>query len=375
MARPKKDEAVVTETKSDLKYDLSKIDAALTEIKKQIGTDSIINVGSIETIPRVPCRSPTIGYIFGAGGTPMGKIIELYGPESAGKSLVAQNIIADFQRIGKFAAYIDLEYSFDPKYAAIQGVDCSPEKFALIQPNSGEDAFTAVERLAESGQVGVIVFDSIAAAVPKAELEGEMTDAQMGAQARLMGKGLRKVTAVLGKNNCCLVLINQTRSKIGISYGDPTVTPGGAAAKFFSSIRCEVRKGDKDEGEDGEDMIGIKAKIKNVKNKTSVPFRKGEIFISFKDGIDVYGEYVDFGVSFGIIQKGGAWYTGPNGERFQGRANVIKALKENETLFNSIKEKVDAQLKGNPIQDVELPETISVEDNSIESLASQALGD
>jgi|GEM_PF-227893 len=152
-------------------------------------------------------------------------------------------------------------------------------------------------------------------------------------------------------------------------------TPGGNALKFWASIRCEVRKGDKDEGEDGEDMIGIKAKIKNVKNKTSVPFRKGEIFISFKDGIDVYGEYVDFGVSFGIIQKGGAWYTGPNGERFQGRANVIKALKENETLFNSIKEKVDAQLKGNPIQDVELPETISVEDNSIESLASQALGD
>lgn len=151
-------------------------------------------------------------------------------------------------------------------------------------------------------------------------------------------------------------------------------TPGGAAAKFFSSIRCEVRKGDKDEGEDGEDMIGIKAKIKNVKNKTSVPFRKGEIFISFKDGIDVYGEYVDFGVSFGIIQKGGAWYT-IGTEKVCGREKVIALLKENETLFNEIKEKIDAQLKGNPIQDVELPETISAEDNSIASLASQALGD
>jgi len=189
-----------------------------------------------------------------------------------------------------------------------------------------------------------------------------------------MGKGLRKAWAIAAKNNCTLIFLNQIRMKIGVIMGNPETQPGGQALRFMAHIRCEVRKGDKDEGEDGGDMVGIKARIKNVKNKTSVPFRKGEIFISFKDGIDVYGEYVDFGVSFGIIQKGGAWYT-VGTEKICGREKVISLLKSDETLFNSIKEKVDAQLKGNPIQDVELPETISVEDNSIESLASQALGD
>lgn len=373
MARPKKDEAVVTETKSDLKYDLSKIDAALAKTKKEIGESSVISIGELKDYKRIASRSPTIGYVFGGGGTANPIIIELYGPESAGKTLVAENILADFQREGHFVGFVDAEYSFNAKYAEIQGLDTSPEKFALVQPDSGEDAFTAIINLASTGQVRCIAIDSVAALVPQAELNGEMENMQMGALARLMGKGLRKAWAIAAKNNCTLIFLNQIRMKIGVIMGNPETQPGGQALRFMAHIRCEVRKGDKDEGEDGEDMVGIKARIKNVKNKTSVPFRKGEIFISFKDGIDVYGEYVDFGVSFGIIQKGGAWYT-IGTDRFQGRANIIKGLKENETLFNSIKEKVDAQLKGNPIQDVELPETISVEDNSIESLASQALG-
>ncbi len=520
MARPKKE---VSEEKAEnkaVKYDLSKIDSVIMDIKKELSEDVVIDVDKIPEIPRIPTRSPVIGYVFGAGGTPEGRIIELYGPESSGKTLIAQNIMADFQKEGKFAAMVDAEFSFDAKFAKIQGLDVSPDKFKLFQPNCGEDAFTIVERLAESGQVSCITIDSIAALVPTAEMNGKMTDQQMGAQARMIGKGLRKVAGICSKNKCTLIVLNQLRMKIGVMFGNPecvtpntyvdidtskmkmedlfkkanlnyvsmeknipydisdfnlkiksynhekneveykkilsvirkddsevyelkngnnillkctsnhrifnpeindyiyigdvksgfaqtesgkiipfevfktdevspildlevednenyfsngilshNTTPGGVALKFWASIRCEVRKGEKDEGEKDEDVIGIKVRIKNVKNKTSVPFRKGEIFISFKDGIDVYGEYVDFAVSMEIIKKGGAWFT-IGEERIQGRKNVIETLKNNEVLFNEIKSKVDEQLRGNPIVDVELPETIEEE----KSLAEQALG-
>lgn len=368
-----KAEAVVkSEPSKKGQVDLSKIDAALLNIKKSIGEDSLISIDEIKDYTRVPSRSPVIGYVFGGGGTPTPTIIELYGPESAGKTLVAENILADFQRKGGFVAFVDAEFSFNSKYAAIQGLDCSKEKFALVQPNSGEDAFTAIEALASSGQVRAIAIDSVAALVPQAELNGEYQDAQMGAQARMMGHGLRKVWAIASKNNCTLIFLNQIRMKIGVMFGNPETQPGGQALKFFAHIRCEVRKGEKNEGEENEDMVGIIAKIKNIKNKTSVPFRKGEIFISFKDGIDIYGEYVDFGVSMGFIQKGGAWYT-IEGERFQGRANAIVGLKTNKSLFETIKVKVDAQLAGNPLTDVKLPE--SEEADPVKSLADQAGGE
>ena len=354
--------------------DLSKIDFAIAEIKKQLGDDVVIDVTSIPDIPRVPTRSPVIGYIFGAGGTPIGRIIELYGPESAGKTLIAQNIMADFQREGKFVAMVDAEFSFSAKYAQIQGLDVSPAKFRLFQPNAGEDAFTIVEKLAESGQISCITVDSIAALVPQAEMEGEMTDAQMGAQARMIGKGLRKIAGICAKNNCTIIFLNQLRMKIGVMFGNPETTPGGQALKFWASIRCEVRKGEKDEGEENEDMVGIAAKVKNVKNKTSVPFRKGEIFISFKEGIDIYGEYVDFGVSMGFIDKKGAWYAYGEERIGQGRANTIQFLKDHNDFFEAIKSKVDAQLAGNPLVDVKLPES-TVEQDSIKSLAKQAGGE
>ena len=523
MAKRKEEENVEVESEN-LKYDLSKIDSAILSIKKELSEDTVIDVGVVTEMPRTPTRSPTIGYIFGSGGTPHGKIIELYGPESSGKTLVAENIMADFQREGKFVAMVDAEFSFDAKYAQVQGLDVSKEKFALFQPNCGEDAFTIVEKLASTGQVSCITVDSIASLVPTAEMNGEMTDQQMGAQARMIGKGLRKVAGICSKNKCTLIVLNQLRMKIGVIFGNPecvtpdtyididvsidkmkmedlfkkanlnyvsmeknipydisdfnlkiksynhekneieykkilsvvrkddsevyelkngnntllrctsnhrifnpeindyiyigdvksgfaqtesgetipfevfktdevspildlevednenyfsngilshNTTPGGLALKFWASIRCEVRKGEKDEGEKDEDVIGIKARIKNVKNKTSIPFRKGEIFISFKDGIDVYGEYVDFAVSMGIVQKGGAWFT-VNGNRLQGKANVVKFLKDNNEAFEIIKEKVDSQLSGNPTIEVELPETIE-ESNSISSLADQAL--
>lgn len=370
MARPKKEVSEEKAENKSVKYDLSKIDSVIMDIKKELSEDVVIDVDKIPEIPRIPTRSPVIGYIFGAGGTPEGRIIELYGPESSGKTLVAQNIMADFQKEGKFVAMVDAEFSFDAKFAKIQRLDVSPDKFKLFQPNCGEDAFTIVEKLAESGQVSCITVDSIAALVPTAEMNAEMTDQQMGAQARMIGKGLRKIAGICSKNKCTIIFINQLRMKIGVMFGNPETTPGGNALKFWASIRCEVRKGEKDEGEKDEDAIGIKARIKNVKNKTSVPFRKGEIFISFKDGIDVYGEYVDFAVSMEIIKKGGAWFT-VGEERIQGRKNVIETLKNNEALFNEIKSKVDEQLRGNPIQDVELPETIEAEEKS---LAEQALG-
>ncbi len=373
MAKQKKEDSVNTEVKNEsYAYDLSKIDLAMIEIKKALGDDVIIDVTKIPEIPRVKTRSPIIGYVFGAGGTPVGRIIELYGPESAGKTLVAENIMADFQREGKFACFVDAEFSFDAKYAQIQGLDVSPDKFRLFQPNAGEDAFTIIEKLAESGQVGIITVDSIAALVPQAEMEASMENQQMGAQARMIGKGLRKIAGICAKNNCTIIFLNQLRMKIGVMFGNPETTPGGQALKFWASIRCEVRKGDKDDGEDGEDSIGIKARIKNIKNKTSVPFRKGEIFISFKDGIDVYGEYLDFGVSMGFIEKKGAWYSCGEERIGQGRSNASQFLKDNLELFEIIKSKVDAQLQGNPIIDVDLP--VSEEKSEVQSLAEAALG-
>ena len=368
----KKTDVVVTE-KPKVKYDLSKIDSALLGIKKDIGEDSIVDITTIPKIPRVPTKSPTLGHILGDGGTPLGRIIEIYGPESSGKSLLAQNIGADYQNDGKFVAYIDTEFSFDPAYASVQGLDVSPEKFKLFQPNTGEDAFTIAERIAETGQVGLIIMDSVATMIPKAELEGEMTDAQMGAQARMMGKGLRKIAGICAKNNCTIIFINQIRMKIGVMFGNPETTPGGNALKFYASIRLEVRKVETQDGEnDGDDALGIKARVKNVKNKTFVPYRKGELFFSFKDGIDIWSEYVNFGVSLGVVNKAGAWYS-YNSERLgQGLKNTAQYFKEHPVLFSEIKKAVDAKLTGDPTISVTLPETPVVEAPSGSGLAALA---
>jgi recombination protein RecA len=216
MARPKKEDVVTTQVENkNSNINLGKINEALSNIKKQIGESSVVKINEIKDYYRIPSRSPTIGYVFGCGGTANPIIIELYGPESAGKTLVAENILADFQRCGHFVAFVDAEYSFNAKYAEIQGLDTSEEKFALVQPDCGEDAFTAIINLAQTGQVRCIAIDSVAALVPQAELNGEMTDQQMGAMARMMGKGLRKAWAIAAKNNCTLIFLNQIRMKIG----------------------------------------------------------------------------------------------------------------------------------------------------------------
>lgn len=379
MGRPRKEdmtEKIESADTSKLKFDFSLIEKATLDIKKQIGENTIVETDTIPRIARIPTRSPNLGRLMGVQGTPKGRIIEIYGPESSGKSLLAQNIIADFQTEGNHAVYIDAEFSFDPEYATIQGMDCRKGMLTLALPDKGEDAFTIAEEYAKTGQVGIICIDSLAACVPQAELEGEMTDQQMGAQARLIGKGLRKLTAILGKTGTTLILINQLRMKIGVMFGNPETTPGGNAPKFWSSIRLEVRKMEtKDSDNEKEDALGIKSRVKCVKNKTSVPFRKCEMYFSFKDGVDVWGEYVDFGVALNLIDKKGAWYAYGEEKIGQGRDNAIKFLKENETVFTTIKTKVDEELKGNPTKKIELPisEVAPLPVDQEKSLAEAAL--
>jgi recombination protein RecA len=354
----------LAQTREPRKLDFDALDKAFEEIKKSVGEDAIIDSENVLKIPRIPAKSPTLGWILGGGGTPEGRIIEIYGPESAGKSLLAQNIGADYQRAGKFVTYIDAEYSFDPEYANIQGLSVKKDQFRLFQPNTCEDAFTIAEKLASSGQVGLIIMDSLAAMVPQAELEGEMTDQQMGLQARVIGKGLRKLTGILGKTGTTIILINQLRMKIGVMFGNPETTPGGNAPKFYSSIRLDVRRASiDDDGKDSEvDARGIRARVKNIKNKTSIPFRKGELYFSFTEGIAIHEEYLNFAVSYGFIDKKGAWYSYGEERVGQGKDNSVKFLKENLEFFEEIKRKVDERLQGNPAEKITLEVSPVVEE-------------
>lgn len=375
----------MAQTREPRKLDFDALDKAFEDIKKEIGEDVIIESEEVKRIPRIPSKSPTLGWILGGGGTPEGRIIEIYGPESAGKSLLAQNIGADYQRAGKFVSYIDAEYSFDPEYANIQGLSIKKDQFRLFQPNTCEDSFTIAEKLASSGQVGLIIMDSLAAMVPKAELEGSMEDQQMGLQARVIGKGLRKLTGILGKTGTTIILVNQLRMKIGVMFGNPETQPGGNAPKFYSSIRLDVRRASiDDDGKDSnEDARGIRARVKNIKNKTSIPYRKGELYFSFTEGIAIHEEYLNFAVSYGFIEKKGAWYSCGDERVGQGKDNSVKYLKENPEFFEDIKRKVDERLQGNPAEKITLEVSPAAEeiekpkrkkkDEDIISIASEAL--
>jgi recombination protein RecA len=351
MGRPKKDSTEVLEKNSN--FDFSKIDAAISEIKKSFGEEVVINTDEIRKIPRVHLDSPILGYIMGDGGCPRGRVIELYGPESSGKSLLSQFIGSNFQRDGLFVVYVDTEHTFDSSYANIIGLKTTPDKFKLFQPDCGEDALSIAEKMAETGQVGLIIMDSVAAMTPKAELEGEMTDMQMGAQARMMGKGLRKLSGILSKSNTTIIFINQIRSGIGPYAG--VTTPGGNALKFFSSIRLEVRKIETSGGSDTEDASGIKSRVKCIKNKTGIPFRKGEMDFNFKTGVDFYKEYLDFAVSLELIKKGGAWYTYGE-DKFCGSKAIIEEFRTKPEYFKEIKNKIDTILSEDPSKKIDLIE-------------------
>ncbi|MEJ9280798.1 MULTISPECIES: recombinase RecA [Ureibacillus] len=314
------------------------LDMALKQIEKQFGKGSIMKLGEKTDlqISTVPSGSLALDAALGVGGYPRGRIIEIYGPESSGKTTVALHAIAEVQAQGGQAAFIDAEHALDPIYAQKLGVNI--DELILSQPDTGEQALEIAEALVRSGAIDIIVIDSVAALVPKAEIEGEMGDSHMGLQARLMSQALRKLSGVINKSNTICIFINQVRDKIGVMFGNPETTPGGRALKFYSSIRLEVRRAETIK--QGSEMIGSKTKIKVVKNKVAPPFRTAEVDIMFGEGISKEGEIVDIGAELDIIQKSGSWYS-YNDERIgQGRENVKQFLKANPEIRDEIAQKI-----------------------------------
>jgi recombination protein RecA len=314
------------------------LEMALKQIEKQFGKGSIMKMGEqAETrISTVPSGSLALDAALGVGGYPRGRIIEIYGPESSGKTTVALHAIAEVQAKGGQAAFIDAEHALDPKYAHQLGVNI--DELLLSQPDTGEQALEIAEALVRSGAVDIIVIDSVAALVPKAEIEGEMGDAHVGLQARLMSQALRKLSGAINKSKTIAIFINQIREKVGVMFGNPETTPGGRALKFYSTVRLEVRRAET--LKQGNDMVGNKTKIKVVKNKVAPPFRTAEVDIMYGEGISKEGEIIDLGSELDIVQKSGSWYS-YNDERLgQGRENAKLFLKEKPEIRLEIQKKI-----------------------------------
>jgi len=314
------------------------LDQALKQIEKQFGKGSIMRLGeqTDRAVFTIPSGSLALDIALGVGGYPRGRVIEIYGPESSGKTTVALHAIAEVQARGGQAAFIDAEHALDPVYAQKLGVNI--DELLLSQPDTGEQALEIAEALVRSGAVDIIVIDSVAALVPKAEIEGEMGDSHVGLQARLMSQALRKLSGVINKSNTIAIFINQIREKVGVMFGNPETTPGGRALKFYSSVRLEVRRAE--QIKQGNDIVGNKTKIKVVKNKVAPPFKTAEVDIMYGEGISKEGEIIDMGSELDIIQKSGAWYS-YNDERLgQGRENAKLFLKENPDLRNEIAMKI-----------------------------------
>jgi recombination protein RecA len=311
------------------------IDAAMAQLEKQFGKGSIMRLGSKEAI--VPISVISTGSIsfdaaLGVGGVPRGRVIEIFGPESSGKTTITLQIIAEAQKAGGLAAFVDAEHALDPQYAKKLGVDV--DNLLVSQPDYGEQALEIVEALVRSGAIDVLVVDSVAALVPKAELDGEMGDSHMGLQARLMSQALRKLTGTVSKSRTCLIFINQIRDKIGVMFGNPETTTGGKALKFYSSMRIDIRR--IGAVKEGDVVVGSRTKVKIVKNKVAAPFRDAEFDILYGEGISREGDVLDLAVVNSIVDKSGAWYS-YQGERIgQGRENVRNFLKENRDIFGRI---------------------------------------
>ncbi|EHQ60605.1 recombinase RecA [Paenibacillus dendritiformis] len=314
------------------------LEMALRQIEKQFGKGSIMKLGESNhmQVEIVPSGSLALDIALGIGGLPRGRIIEVYGPESSGKTTVALHAIAEAQKVGGQAAFIDAEHALDPTYASKLGVNI--DELLLSQPDTGEQALEIAEALVRSGAVDIIVIDSVAALVPKAEIEGEMGDSHVGLQARLMSQALRKLSGAISKSKTIAIFINQLREKVGVMFGNPETTPGGRALKFYSTIRLDVRR--VETIKQGNDMIGNRTRIKVVKNKVAPPFKQADIDIMYGEGISREGSIVDIGTEMDIIQKSGAWYS-YEGERLgQGRENAKQFLKENGELALTIENKV-----------------------------------
>ncbi len=334
----KKAAVVRATTKEDKK---TALDGALKQIEKKYGAGAIMRLGQTKTlnVDCIPTGSMTLDMALGIGGVPRGRIVEVYGPESSGKTTVALSIIAQAQKLGGEAAFIDVEHALDPVYAQALGVNI--DELLVSQPDSGEQALEIAEALIRSGAIDVIVLDSIAAMTTRAEIDGEMGDLHVGQLARLMSQAMRKLTAAISKSNCVAIFINQIREKIGVMYGNPETTPGGRALKFYSSVRIEVRKGEVIKS--GSDIIGANTKCKVVKNKVAPPFKECTFDLMYGTGISRTGEVLDLAVDLDIIKKGGSWFSYKDQKLGQGRDNVKELLKNDEALMKEIEEQILAR--------------------------------
>ena len=334
MAKKATEEEVLTPQQEKMKA----LMAAMSKIEKDYGKGSIMRMGDeqIDNVEVIPTGSISLNAALGVGGYPKGRIIEIYGPESSGKTTLAIHAIAQAQKLGGIAAMIDAEHAFDRTYAKALGVNL--ETLLISQPDNGEQALEIADNLIRSGAVDIVVIDSVAALTPKAEIEGEMGDNKVGLQARLMSQALRKLTANISKTNTCCIFINQLREKIGVMFGNPETTTGGNALKFYASVRIAVRR--TTQLKDGEEATGNRTRVKVVKNKMAPPFKKAEFDIVFGEGISRSGEIVDLGVEMNIIQKAGSWFSYNETKLAQGREAVKKLLQDNEELAQEIETKI-----------------------------------
>ena len=330
---------------------LKALDAVLAQIEKSYGKGAIMKLGQnagntdIEVIP-TGCLA--LDLALGIGGLPRGRMVEIYGPESSGKTTVALHAVAQAQKLGGIAAFVDAEHALDPIYAKKLGVDL--DELYVSQPDTGEQALDIVDSLVRSSAVDIIVVDSVAALTPKAEIEGDMGDSHVGLQARLMSQALRKLTAIVNKSKTCVVFINQLREKVGVMFGNPEVTPGGKALKFYASVRIDVRK--TDILKDSEGAAGNRTRAKVVKNKRAPPFRQAEFDIMYGEGVSQEGCVIDLGIQYDVIKKSGAWFSYNDNKVANGREKMRQFLKDNPELAKEMEEKIRAAAKGSPVDEV-----------------------
>ena len=330
---------------------LKALQLTMEKLDKTFGKGSVMKLGDspVEKVEVIPTGSISLDLALGVNGYPKGRVVEIYGPESSGKTTLAIHAIAEVQKQGGIAAFIDAEHAFDQFYAQKLGVDVN--NLIISQPDNGEQALEIADNLIRSGAIDLIVIDSVAALTPKAEIEGEMSDSQMGLQARLMSKALRKLTGSINKAGCCCIFINQLRDKIGVMFGNPETTTGGNALKFYSSIRIDIRRAS--QIKEGEDVLGNRVKVKVVKNKVAPPFRKAEFDIMYGEGISKVGEIIDLGVDLNVLKKSGSWFSYGETRLGQGRDSVKQIIHDNPELMEELEEKIKeilgAQAAGTPL--------------------------
>ncbi len=364
-------------TSMDTSEKMKALEAARLQIEKQFGQGSLMKLGdkaNASGIEVIPSGSILLDEALGIGGYPKGRVIEMYGPESSGKTTLALHAIAEAQKLGGVAAFVDAEHALDPVYAKNLGVNI--DELWVSQPDTGEQALEITENLVRSGAVDIIVVDSVAALTPQAEIEGDMGDSHMGLQARLMSQALRKLTAIIGKSNCIVVFINQIRMKIGVMFGNPETTTGGNALKFYSSVRLEIRRIESIDSKGDEDAVGNRVRVKVVKNKVAPPFRKCELDIYFGKGISAKASLLDSAVKHGIIDKRGAWYTMGEIKVGQGKENALMFIEQHPELAIEIEQKIRAEVfpgqvlktkDGKPV--VAKSDSVKKQDSSVEKVS------